>query len=225
VKPVVLNAFDIIGDMKAASITHFGAAVIRSASGTIKPANSASDTNILGLAVDDNVVRDTEGFYSQYDTVPILTAGRGRAWVTPNGQNVNIEAGDYLEVAALGSSPTGNHGVLEEAGATAGATRTAVSVARALEDVTMGSDSYKTPSSNVSIGDTQITFTSSDLSAMNLSVGDYIVLEDLTGDVQVNRVADLSSTQITLQLPSTVALVAADSDRVTKLYQCEVMLL
>jgi len=46
-----------------------------------------------------------------------------------------------------------------------------------------------------------------------------VVLEDANGDAQLNRVKSLTSTVVTLQLPSTVALTVADGDLVYKVFQ------
>jgi len=224
-KPVNINAFDSIGDMQAASLIAFGAAVIRAAANTIKATLLTTQTNILGIADWDMVEKTEPGFYSQYDPVPVITAGRCRAWVIANGADVNIDAGDYLEIADLGSSNANPCGVLEEAGSAAGGTRTATSIARALEDITLGSATYKIPDADVAVGATEITMAAADLTALDLAEGDYILLEDLNGNVQVNRVKSLTSTKIGLQLPTTVALVKADSDLVHKIKQAGVMLI
>jgi hypothetical protein len=89
----------------------------------------------------------------------------------------------------------------------------------------MGSKSYKVPASDVAVGDTQITMTAGHISTMGLEVGDYILLEDITAELQVNKVASLTSTVIGLVMPSTVSLVHNDSDLVTRLYQCPVMIM
>ena len=137
-KPVNVNAFDVIGEMAAAEIIAFGAAVQRSAAGTVRaPRCTADDYNILGIADLDLVEKDEEGYYSKYDIVPVIVAGRCRVWVTPNNATAqDIVAGDYLELADISTGTnTLPVGVFEEAGSQAGATRTLLSLARALEDV------------------------------------------------------------------------------------------
>lgn len=204
----------------------FGAAVVPTTAtedGEIIKGAQA-ETSILGLAG----VREFlplggyDGFWKQYEPVDIIDE-YGYALVVPNGSDVNIDAGDFLEVAVLGDGTPGYHGLLEEAGSTAGGTFTTSTVAKALEGVTMGSKSYKIPASDVSIGDETITMTSGELIPY-LSVGDYILLEDLNGACQVNKVAGLTSTVISLVMPSTVALANGDSDLVTKVYHCLVKL-
>lgn len=202
----------------------FGSVIVKSAAGanTVKMAGLAAETNILGVADFSPIQKRVDGFYSPeegtglVERVPILPGGsKCRVWVTPNGTDTNIDNGDYLEVADLGSSPTGTHGMLEEAGSNAGETKTAISVAQALENCALGSNVYKVPARNVGIGDITITMTSGDITKMGLRGGDPVILEDLNGNVQTNRVRDLSDTVITLQFPSTVALTVTDGDLVT----------
>jgi len=64
--------------------------------------------------------------------------------------------------------------------------------------------------------------TSGEPTTMGVTVGDYICLEDLNGDVQVNKVASVTSTSIGFVIPSTVALANASSDLITRLYPVKV---
>lgn len=181
---------------------------------------ATNENTIAGFAAHRafNRSQGYDGFYEAKEEVQIV--GRyAMAYVTPNGAAVNIDMGDFLEVAALGDGSTSPHGILEEAGNALGTTFTTASVAKAVESVTMGGDAYKVPASNVSIGDEEITMTSGDPSTMGLTVGDMICLEDLNGAVQVDKVAYIEDDAIGLVIPSTVALVAGNSDLVTRLYQ------
>jgi len=223
-KPVNVNAQDIMGDMSAASIIPFGAAVEYAAAGTVRaPLCTAETFNLLGIAVDDNVEKDEDGFYSTYDIVPIVTAGRCRIWVTPNNTTAaDIKAGDYLDLAVLGGSNTLPVGVFEESGAQAGQTRLTSSLVRALEDIDLVNNVVPV---TVAIGDATISLSTANMTTLDLTVGDYIILEDITAGVQVNRVKALTTTVITLQIPSTVALTSGDSDLVHKLVQGEAILI
>ena len=124
----------------AASRMAFGAAVVGSGltagSETIKAATA--ETSILGFADKRKFVRSGgyDGFYEQYEEVALVD-DFARALVTPNGADVNIDMGDFLEVAALGDGSTSPHGILDEAGSAAGGTFTVATVAKALESVTM----------------------------------------------------------------------------------------
>jgi hypothetical protein len=223
-KPVDINAFDILGDMPAASLIAFGAATTRSAAGTIKAGlnTTAGEENILGIAVDDNVEKTEDGFYSAYDMVPIVTAGRCRVWVTPDTNDASIVAGDYLSLLPLGGgSNTLPAGVFAEIGG-AGEVKSVNTTARALEDVTLTSAAnYIIAAAALAIGGSTVTVADSSVFA----VDDYILLEDLSGNVMMNRIATIpSATTFTLQLVSTVALEDA-TDYIHRLAQCEVMLL
>jgi hypothetical protein len=60
---------------------------------------------------------------------------------------------------------------------------------------------------------------------MALSIGDYVLLEDLDGNVQLNRVKSIDSTTVIgLQIPATVALNGS-TDLLTKVYQVAAVLI
>lgn len=187
---------------------------------TVTPATA--QTSILGFVDGPRGYVPRGGYDSFYLNEMInIIYKRANALVVANGAAVNIDAEDYLEVAALANGAVA-HGILEEAGAARGDLFTDAVVARALEGVTIGGDSYKVPASNVSIGDATATMTAGDITLLDLEEGDLILLEDLNGSLQVNKVAELTSTVITFAKPSTVALTTVDSDLITKIYQCRV---
>ena len=224
-KPVAINPFDILGDMPAASILAFGAAATYAAAGTVKgTVCTAAAYDMIGIAADDAVEKTVDGFYSQYDIVPLITAGRCRVWVTPNNVTaVDIKAGDYLDLADISSgtnaSPTG---IFEESGGQAGQTRLTSSLARALEDIALVDCVIP---DTVTAGDTTVTLSAAEFNTLDLSVGDYILLNDIDGTAsQVNRVKSLATPVITLQFASTVSLNNS-TDLIHKLVQGEVMLL
>jgi hypothetical protein len=213
----------------AASRIACGAAVVPSSAtaGSETLAAGVNTTSILGLAGNrpEGLTKGKyDGFFEQYEQVPIID-DVGYALVSPNGGNVNIDIGDFLDIGAFGSGSTYTHGVLEEQGSGAGTTFAVTCVAKALQSVTMGSKSYKIPASDVAVGDTSITMTSGEPTTMGIVVGDYIMLEDINDDLQVNMVASVSATTIGLVIPSTVTLVANDNDLVTRLYPCLVKLI
>ena len=208
----------------------FGVAVIRSAAKTVKGSLADNADNIIGFSVQpaEGVVLDEDGFYqavnnaSVPDAVRVARDGIINALVSTKA-DTDIIDGDYLECAPFGT-PACYIGVLNEAGSDAGETRLTTCKAQALEDVTMGAATYKTPSVNVVIGDKTVTFTAENLALLDLEEGDYIVLEDVNGDAQLNRVKSLTSTVVTLQFASTVA-VAAATDLVYKVHQVKCLIL
>jgi hypothetical protein len=224
-KPVNVNAFDVLGEMAAAGLIAFGAAVCRSAAGTVKgaPNTTAGEENLLAIADWDLVEKNEDGFYSTYDQVPLITQGRCRVWVTPDDDDASIVAGDYLNLKVLGGgSNTLPVGVFAEAGDGAGGVKQLNSTARAMEDVTLSSAAnYIVVGADLAVGGVTVTIADSS----KFTVGDYIVLEDLDGNVMMNRVSAIpSSTTITLQIASTVALANA-TDYVHILAQCEAILI
>ena len=89
----------------------------------------------------------------------------------------------------------------------------------------MGDEGYDVVSA-VAVGDETVTFSSAaKLTAMDLSIGDYVLLEDLDGNVQLNRVKSIDSTTVIgLQIPATVVLNGS-TDLLTKVYQVAAVLI
>ena len=228
-EPVIVNAFDIQGEHVAASKIAFGAACAYAAAGTIQATiDIAVSQNLIGIAVDDMVERDEDGFYSQYDVVPLVTAGRCRVWVTPNDITAeDITAGDYLEIANLGGTNALPVGVFQEmdadGGTGAGALRQVESVARALEDCDLVN--IEPIGSALVVGATTVTMDAAKMTALGLAAGDYVLLEDHSHNCMINRVKSVTATTFELQIASTVAMDDTTDDDVHKLAQCEVMLL
>ena len=210
----------------------FGVALIRSAARTVKGTKDDNSGGVLGFSVQpaNGVALDKDGFYvaSNNASVPdVVRVARGGAKINAlviAKANTSIQDGDYLEAAPLGSAAC-YIGVLNEAGSNAGEARLTTALAQALEDCTITNTSYKIPAQDVAIGATTITFSSANLALLDLKEGDYIVLEDTNGNAMLNRVKSLTSTVITLQLASTVALVANDSDLVYKVFQVKARVL
>ena len=222
--PVNVNALDILGEMAAGGVIAFGAAVYRTGAKIVGGCLcTAAASNMIGVAVDDLVEKTVDGFYAQYDSVPLVTAGRCRVWVTPNNTTaVDLNAGENLELAVLGTSNTLPVGVFEAAGSAAPTVRTTVTMARLMEDIDLLD--AEVVAADVAVGATTVTMTASGL-IDDLAVGDYILLEDIGAEVEINRVKSIdSTTQITLMKAATASLVNGDSDLVHKLTQAEVML-
>ena len=228
--PVRVNTFDEIGDHSADGVVAFGAAVFRSAAQRAKGCYcEAAASNMIGIAVDDLIEKDVDGFYASYDAMSLVSAGRCRVWVTPNHTTaVDLKAGENLELAVLGSSSNALPvGVFEAAGSAAPTVRTAVTMARLLEDIDLLNE--EVVAADVTPGDTTVTMTAAGL-IDDLAVDDYIVLENISGaianGVEINRVkAKNSATEIELALAATAILENSASDLIHKLTQAEVMLI
>lgn len=212
----------------AASRIACGAVVTLSSvtAGAETVAAAQAQTSILGIAGNrpEGLPKGKyDGFFDTYEQVPIID-DIGYALVAPNSGATNIDLGDFLEVGIFGDGTPGAHGVLEEAGSTDGTIFTVATVAKALQSVTMGSKSYKTPASSVAIGDTSATMAAGEIATMGIGVGDYILIEDDNGNAHVNRVASLTSTVIGFVLPATNVCETGGTDTITRLYQCLVKL-
>ena len=226
--PVNVNAQNIIGSHAATSQIAFGAVVEYAANGRLRSTKGTVD-NIVGITMNDEVEKTIDGFYAQYDQIAVVTRGAARAWVTSNeSTKEDIRIGDFLEVAIIADgSPTQPIGVLQqmgaESGTCSGAVRELRTVARAIDDETM--TDIEPVSADVSVGDTTVTLLAADITNLDLSIGDYILLEDIDGDAMINRVVSTTATVITILIPSTVAMVATDNDPIHKLHQVEVELI
>lgn len=216
----------LLSSTPAAGLIGFGVAIMDNGTGQGISVVAADTDEIIGFSCQpaNGVVLPEDGFYQQFDDVPYANSGEINALVVALGAT-NILKSDFLEVAALGVGGSGAWGVLAEAGAgPTGATKTLTSVAQALEPATLAA-SNAIPAAGVGIGDTQITMNAGDIAAMGLVEGDYVILRDLDGDTQLNRVESLTATVITLQMPSTVALTVADNDVVQRVAQIRVRIL
>lgn len=228
-KPVGVNVFDRVGSHAAASLIAFGAACAYAASGTVQATKDiAVSQNLIGVADDDDVEKTEPGFYSQYDAVPLITQGRCRLWITANHTSaVELLAGDYMEIADVGGTNALPVGVFQEmdgdGGSGTGAVRQATSVARVLEDETL--TKLEIIGADMAVGATTLTMDAAKMTALDLAAGDYILLEDVTGNCMMNRVASVTTTAITLQVASTVALDFSDNDVVHKLHQVQAVLI
>ncbi len=213
----------------AGDMIGFGVALIRSSAKTVKGTMADNEDAVVGFSVQpaDGVVLDKDGFYQatnnagKPDVVRVARPGSIINALVIAKANTSIVDGDYLEAAPLGDASC-YIGVLNEAGSNAGDAKTLTTLAQALEDCSITSSSYKTPAEDVAVGASTITFSSADLALLDLEEGDYIILEDVNGDAQLNRVKSLTETVVTLELPSTVALTALNSDLVYKVFQVKV---
>lgn len=220
-----------ISPFAAGDYVGFGVALLRSAARTCKGSMADNADAIIGFSVQpqNGVVLDKDGFYQSSnnagvpDVVRVARKGAVINALVIAKANTSIVDGDYLEAAPLGDASC-YVGVLNEAGTNAGETRTSTSLAQALEDCSITNTSYKQPTGNVAVGASTITLSSGDMTLLDLKEGDYIVLEDVNGDAQLNRVKSKTSTVITLELPSTVAL-AANTDYVYKVFQVKVVVI
>jgi len=221
--PVSINPQNILGSHAAASQIAFGAAVITAAAGTLKSTLEPVH-NVVGIAVNDEVEHTVDGFYAQYDQLPVITRGPCRAWVIANHASAeDILIGDFLEcVVGAASTFTRPIGVLQEMGAESGtgtgAVREIGSVARALDDATLFD--AEPLSVELTAGSQTATLIAGNITNLDLSIGDYVMFEDLNGSGEINRVTGTTATTISLLIPSVGTYAIADV--VHKMVQVEV---
>ncbi len=217
-KPVNVNAFDVLGAMVANARVPFGCAVRRAGAGLVDIAYDGDGYDaILGIADQDLVEKTVDGFYSQYDPVPLATAGRVRVWVL--GHATGALEGTFLKSANLGSPCCG---VFDAESAS----RSSHSLAKVLEDPTglLHADfGDKVPAGATG---SSITMASADVvTAMKLSVGDYISIGNPTNDeAEINRVKSIADAVITTQEVLAQTYTHANC-KVDKLVQLEALLL
>jgi len=223
IKPVKTARTGATKTYIAASRIPFGAAVVRSAAGTIKIADTA-DANPIGFALEDESEHLYDGFYEAYEPVPVALEGTVNALVAFITDADMVE-GDFLEVGDFSSGGTDGAGVLAEAGAAAGETKTTTTTGQALEAGDFGAAFYQIPASNVAVGATTITMSAGVVASMGLSIGDFILMADIDGGLQPNRIVDLTATVITLEIPALVALTTANNDLVYRIWQKEIQII
>ena len=223
-KPVNVNAFDVLGGFAANARIPFGCAVRRAAAGKVDIAyDGAAGTYhaILGIVDWDLVEKTVDGFYSQYDPVPIIPAGRARVWVL--GHETGIVEGGFLKSGDLGSPACG---VFDKE--TTITTRTINSLAKVMEDPTglLHAD-YGNKAASSATG-SSITMASADVvTAMKLAAGDYIAIGNTSDDeAEINRVKSIADAVITTQEPlAQTYTCGASATKVYKLVQLEALLI
>lgn len=224
--PVNVNAQNISGSHAAASQIAFGAAVITAAAGTVKSSITPVH-NVVGIAMNDEVEHTIDGFYAQYDQVPFVTSGPARAWVTAaHATAEDIVIGDFLEcVTGNASTFTRPMGILQamdaETGTKTADVRQLATVAQALDDATLFDG--EPLSAELTAGSKTATLSAGNITNLDLSIGDYLYIEDLNGSAEINRVTGTTATTISLLIASVATY--AINDVVHKLVQVEVELL
>lgn len=220
-KPVIMNATNIAPKFAAGGKIAFGAIVQRSAAGEVKAALANTAANI-GIAVDDNVTKDVDGFYSNGDAVPIITSGTGRVWML--GGTVS-QSGDFVKLVTTGV--VGNDAeyigiCTEEATAT---TRTADTLGKIIGDDVGATDDDQLVETTSAAGQKVITMSAAKMTAIGLVAGDYILVSDLGVGSEVQVVDSVTSTTIICKENLVFTYTAAASTIVFKLVQADIELI
>ena len=215
-KPVNVNAFDIRGGFAAGARTPFGALCTRSADGIAKPIiTGATVVDHIGVALDDIVEKTVDGFYSQYDPLPLISAGVVRVWLL-GGET--IDGGNYLKAPAT-------LGVAEPLGVLIPEASVKVKTAKTLAKCVgadVGDAEYDQTVSSISAKELTID-SEAHLTSLALSKGDYVVI-DSDEAAEVNRIDDpaVAATKCSVQLDPSAS--HATAIKIYKLVQAEVML-
>lgn len=218
-KPVAMNATNIAGKFAAGGQIPFGAVCERTAAGEVKATTTGTRYDYIGVAVDDNLTKDVDGFYSDGNNVPLVTSGVCRVWMLGGVESLS---GDFIIFAgALGAGSEQLGVCTEESTAT---TRTAASIGRIIGDDVGSTDDTQVLSADAASGQKTLTLLAAAVTAIGLSVGDYIIIAD-SSTAEVNRVAATTSTTITLQNNTVNAYTTAATATVYKLVQADVELM
>jgi hypothetical protein len=202
----------------------YGMVVERTASGVCKGCAGATyDT--LGIACDREVENESNpGFYDTGEVVAIKPCGIGMAWIIGGDATIG---GSYLKLGggAYGATTEAVGYLIDEA---TPATRTTITIARNVGDATTGevgsTDYDQVLVANAAVGDTVHTLDAAKITALGLSVGDYIVI-DSDAAQEINRVKSLTTTTITLQNACAAAYTTAAAGTVYKLCQVKVLII
>jgi hypothetical protein len=222
--PTRTNGTGYIKTFRAAARIAFGAAVVYTAEGTVSPATASNSNVVLGIAMDDEVEHLYEGFYEIYESVPVMVSGACRALVAFNA-DADLIAGDYLDVGDYSSAGTENQGVLDESGGSAGSVRVVTTtVARSLENEDMGALFYPNVADTAAGSATLALFVAGTMATSGITEGDYILIADINGAVQLNRVKSISGLVMTLVIPLAMAVDQSDGDLCYHVFQKEVLL-
>jgi hypothetical protein len=212
----------IVKSFAASGRVPFGAAVQRAGSGTVKTSILENNVLVFGWALGDEEEHTYDGFYESGEMVPVAITGTVNALISTVG-NASLVVGDYMEIIDITSGTMASGvGVIDEAGSSAGEARSAVAVARMMEDVTLTNAVVKAPAATPSAGDTTITMTSGDPTLMGVQVGDYIIIRDDDGTTaQINRLTAITDVLFTVEIPVTVAAAS----HIMAIRQAEILIL
>lgn len=204
----------LTGVVAAGQEVAFGAFVKRAADGTIKMVPTGNDVQgFIGVAADDVVQREVEGFYSEGDVVPIITSGIVNAWLL--GGEV-VKSGGYLKFPAALGAGTEGLGVLAPE---SDDTKTLNSVAKYVGKNDAGNADYDQSVSGI-VGK---VLTCSGLSSLKLEKGDFVVI-DSDEAAEVNVVDNPAVTSTSFSVVKTPLATHATNIKVYKLVQIPVQL-
>jgi hypothetical protein len=214
----------------AGARTPFGAAVIRSAAGTVVPGCLEDIQTVLGFAGSDEEAHLYPGFFEEGELVPVSLGGSIVNALIGAIAASGAVVGDYMSVIDLGSTiAAANYmGIIGEAiesTSVAGGARAAACCAKLLEEISIGSDSYKATLGTPVAGEFHAHMTVGDIALMGLKVGEYVALRDANGTVgQTNLITALEDDGTTATIYVEIPVIA-NIDMVSVLRQAKVLVI
>lgn len=206
------------GIVASGQVVAYGTFVRRSADGTIYMVPTGDNIHgFLGIANDDIIHQDYDGFYAAGKKVPIIIGGSANAWLL--GGEV-VYSGDYLKFPAALGAGTEGLGVLAPETTL---TKTLDSVARYIGVNDAGDADYDQTIASIS-GDTVTFGLAANLADLDLSEGDLVVI-DSDEAAEVNMVANPAASSTTCTMSRTPLASHANAIKMYKLVQINVQLL
>ena len=201
----IINAFDV-GSAVAASRIAPGCLVARSATKTVKVNTGTTDEQNMGMAGDLSLANDdTPGFFTQYDNVPVMLAGRGRLRLIGGG--TDCTNGMYLQAARDGLV------AIESSG-----DKTTNSVAKCVSAEDIEVSDYTSNITTATTGTKAVVVAST----TKFAAGDYVnVKDDNASENALIKTVD-STTQVTLE--TALSATYETNGVLVKLVECEAIL-
>lgn len=218
-EPVNVNAFHLTGDFAAGVETMFGAVVARSAEGELSPIASGNVYATLGVVVNDVVEQDADGFFADGKPLTAITAGIARVWMLGG---VASQTNDFIRACSTVGAGTEKLGICTEE--TTATTKTLYTLGKIVGPDVGSADYDQVLVSNAASGQKTLTLDATKITALGLSKGDYILIDD-DSSAEVKMVDSVSTTEITVKENLTNAYTTAASATVYRLTQAEVQLI
>lgn len=188
------------GNFVAGFKTIYGAICGKTAAGKAAGLDTDETTNgYIGVCKDRMTESDMPGFYDEGEMMAMQVNGVCNVWLL--GGKV-IKSGQYLKKAGALGAGTEYLGVLGPE--TNPDVRTADSLVRVVggdESGDVGSAAFAQVLAETAAGGQKtVTLAAADLTALEISAGDYVVIADANG-AEVNRVAEVDATTLKMQNP------------------------
>ena len=201
----IINAFDMSSAVAASRIAP-GCLVTRAADGTIAVNTASTDEQNMGMAGDLSLANDdTPGMFSQYDNVPVMTAGRGRLRLLGGG--TDCTNGMWLAATRDGLVN------IESSG-----NRAAESVGKCVSAADIEVSDYTSAITTAASGSKSVTVAST----ANFAAGDYVNIKD--DSASENALIKSVDSSLIVTLETALAATYETNGTMNKLVECEAIL-